>query len=302
MLQLEKISKSYEGFQALKEISCTLHRGSITVLLGPNGAGKSTLMRILAGLLRPDSGRVQLEHQALAHDMKIPCSIGFLSDNQILDPSLDVKSLLLLVARLKKVTNPAAEVARWIEEFKIGHILNKPIEALSSGHRQRVALAQALLGDSELLLLDEPGLSLDPGQYQQFEKILVREKKNRYVLLSTHRLKDIERVGDHLILLNQGKVLQEGSKNDLLESIQENRQKLELKNPYPILEAFLKQSEIKYETIDHKTYLFENLDAQKQALILAHLAQNEIFIESLTPNQRGLEELFFNMLNTGERN
>ena len=154
MLKIEKISKSYEGLQALNEISCTLNPNSITVLLGPNGAGKSTLMRIIAGLMRPDSGRIYSSEVDMGQNQKIHTSIGFIADNQMLEPSLRVESLLLLIARLKQVANPMEEILRWVDEFQIAHVLNKPVEALSSGYKQRVALAQAFLGNSKLLLLE----------------------------------------------------------------------------------------------------------------------------------------------------
>ena len=176
MLELYDISKSFPGVEALCGVNCRLAPGAITVLLGPNGAGKSTLMRILSGILSPDKGSIHYMGALLKRDEFLPYTVGFLSDNNLLDQSLSVGSLLLLIARLKKIQQPWDEIRKWTHRFNIENTLHKRIGTLSSGYQQRVALTQAFLGNPKILLLDEPALSLDPSQYRQLEEILLEEK------------------------------------------------------------------------------------------------------------------------------
>ena len=197
--KLDHIHKSFGKQQVLKDISLEIPSGQVLGLLGPNGAGKSTLMKILIGLWKPDAGSVEA-----------PSNIGYLPENNPLYEDMYVVEYLLFMARITMRDASAKEQKERVENLieRVGLTLerHKHIRALSKGYRQRVGLAQALIGDPDLLILDEPTTGLDPNQLVDIRNLIRQVGKDRTVILSTHIMQEVREMCDRVVVLSQGGV------------------------------------------------------------------------------------------------
>ena len=195
--KLDHIHKSFGKQQVLKDISLEIPSGQVLGLLGPNGAGKSTLMKILIGLWKPDAGSVEA-----------PSNIGYLPENNPLYEDMYVVEYLLFMARITMRDASAKEqkerVENLIERVGLTPERHKHIRALSKGYRQRVGLAQALIGDPDLLILDEPTTGLDPNQLVDIRNLIRQIGKDRTVILSTHIMQEVREMCDRVVVLSQG--------------------------------------------------------------------------------------------------
>jgi ABC-2 type transport system ATP-binding protein len=195
--RLNHINKSFGKQQVLKDISLEIPSGQVLGLLGPNGAGKSTLMKILIGLWKPDAGTVEA-----------PSNIGYLPENNPLYEDMYVVEYLLFMARITMRDASAREQKERVESLieRVGLTLerHKHIRELSKGYRQRVGLAQALIGDPDLLILDEPTTGLDPNQLVDIRNLIRQLGKDRTVILSTHIMQEVREMCDRVLVLSQG--------------------------------------------------------------------------------------------------
>ena len=192
MIVIEHISKSFGTQQVLKDIRIEIPAGQVLGLLGPNGAGKSTLMKILIGLWKADSGKVQ-----------VPSRIGYLPENNPLYDEMYVTEYLQFMAGL---TNAKEDISALVNRVGLRPEQHKHIRELSKGYRQRVGLAQALLGDPELLILDEPTTGLDPNQLVDIRSLIRDLGKERTVILSTHIMQEVREMCDRVVILDHGAV------------------------------------------------------------------------------------------------
>jgi ABC-2 type transport system ATP-binding protein len=195
--KLNHINKSFGKQQVLKDISLEIPSGQVLGLLGPNGVGKSTLMKILIGLWKPDAGTVEA-----------PSNIGYLPENNPLYEDMYVVEYLLFMARITMRDASAREQKERVESLieRVGLTLerHKHIRELSKGYRQRVGLAQALIGDPDLLILDEPTTGLDPNQLVDIRNLIRQLGKDRTVILSTHIMQEVREMCDRVLVLSQG--------------------------------------------------------------------------------------------------
>ena len=194
-LRLEHINKSFGKQQVLHDISLSMSDGEVLGLLGPNGAGKSTLMKIIVGLYRPEGDDAILN---------VPPRIGYLPEQNPLYAEMYVREYLLFMARLGKVENPSERVETLISRVGLTPEAHKRIGELSKGYRQRVGLAQALLTDPDLLILDEPTTGLDPNQLVEIRQLIRQLGQDRMVILSTHILQEVREMCDRVIILDHG--------------------------------------------------------------------------------------------------
>ena len=194
MVQIAHINKSFGPQQVLKDVTLSIPEGQVLGLLGPNGAGKSTLMKILIGLWKADSGTLQ-----------VPERIGYLPENNPLYEEMYVSEYLQFMAELTGIPG-FRDTETLIERVGLTPERHKHIRELSKGFRQRVGLAQALLGDPQLLILDEPTTGLDPNQLVEIRALIRELGKERTVILSTHIMQEVREMCDRVVILDHGEI------------------------------------------------------------------------------------------------
>jgi ABC-2 type transport system ATP-binding protein len=210
-VRIERLCRRYGRTVALEQVDLELSTG-ITGLLGPNGAGKTTLLSILATVASPDAGRLIVlgsDPADAAGRLRIRRSLGYLPQELGYHRHFKVAAFLDYVAILKEITDQRrrhAEIARVLAETGLESVAGKPIRTLSGGMRRRLGLAQALLGDPELLLLDEPAAGLDPEQRLRFREMLSRLPADRVIVLSTHQVDDVTAICTSVVVLLEGRV------------------------------------------------------------------------------------------------
>lgn len=220
-LKIERVSKLYGSFAALKEVQLELGPG-IYGLLGPNGAGKSTLMRIMTDLLAPTTGRVLYNGRDIhALGEAYRDKLGYLPQDFGVYPNFTAEGFLRYIARLKGLDKAAAakQTAELLELVGLTDRSGRKLGGFSGGERQRIGIAQALLNDPEVLILDEPTAGLDPQERIRFRALLTGLSRQRMVLLSTHIVSDVEYSADRVILLKQGKVIGQAAPSALLSEL-----------------------------------------------------------------------------------
>jgi ABC-2 type transport system ATP-binding protein len=209
MIQVDRLSKRFGSFKAVDGIGFDVGRGEIVGLLGPNGAGKTTTMRMLTTYLSPTSGRAMLAgHDVLDEPLEVRRKVGYLPENVPLYPEMRVKEYLRYRSRLKDV--PRAQrrhaIGAVVSRCRLGDVETRIIGQLSRGYRQRVGLAEAMVHDPEILILDEPTAGLDPLQIREV-RALIRELSERHtILLSTHILSEVEAVCGRVIIIARGRI------------------------------------------------------------------------------------------------
>lgn len=209
MIEVVEITKSYGPIEALRGITFQVAPGEIVGLLGPNGAGKSTAIKIITGYLHPDSGLVKVDGlDVLAHTREVQARIGYLPENAPLYPELSVQTYLKLMADLREIPREEqpARLSEAIYATGLANHLTRPIGQLSKGFRQRVSLAQAILHQPKLLILDEPTVGLDPTQIVEIRNLIRRLARTSTILFSSHILSEVEAVCDRVIIIMNGEV------------------------------------------------------------------------------------------------
>jgi ABC-2 type transport system ATP-binding protein len=206
MVGAQGLSKRYGDHQALREVSFEARPGELLAVIGPNGAGKTTLLSILAGLLEPSAGSVS----------RTPREIGWVPQQTAVYGKLTVRENLELFARLEKVSDPTAVVARMLEQTGLADRADTELSRLSGGNRQRVNIAVGLLADPPVLLLDEPSASLDPRQRERlWDWVAALARGGTAVIFSTHNVAEAERWADRVLVLADGELIFTGTPAEL---------------------------------------------------------------------------------------
>lgn len=219
MIIARNITKYFGGFQALKDVSFTIGKGEIVGFLGQNGAGKTTLMRILTSYLPATSGEVIVgEENVNVNSLAVRRKIGYLPETPPLYPNMTVKDYLLFAAQLKDVhpKQQCFQVDKVLEECNLNDVRDKTIAILSKGYKQRVGIAQAIINDPEVLILDEPTIGLDPVQIIQVRNLIKSLEHKRTVILSTHILSEIQQIAQRVLIIKFGEIIVDASLKDLL--------------------------------------------------------------------------------------
>ena len=219
-INIQTVGMTYpNGKQALKGLSLDLRSPSLVGLLGPNGAGKSTLMKLLVAALLPTTGSILVDGQPLTRvERQLKARLGYLPQDFGLFDELTVEQFLDYMAALKGLRGPRAVIRQVIRSVNLEEKARAKIRTLSGGQRQRVGIAQALLGDPELLILDEPTVGLDPEERIHFRNLFSQTAQDRLVLLSTHIIEDIQSVCGQLVVIDQGQVLFSGTPEALIQT------------------------------------------------------------------------------------
>ena len=222
MLKVSHLSKSYGERKIIEDLSFEAEKGKIYGFLGPNGAGKSTTMNMITGYLAPGSGTILINDISMIHDpKKARKQIGYLPEVPPLYPDLSVEENLSYAAELKglKGKDKKAELDRVCERMGLKYVRQHLVRQISKGYKQRTGLAQALLADPEIIILDEPSSGLDPRQIAEMRE-LVRELKDEHtVIFSTHILSEVDSLCDHVMVLSDGKLLANDTPENLLSEV-----------------------------------------------------------------------------------
>lgn len=221
MIEVNGLYKKYGSHLAVEDVSFSIKKGEVVGFLGPNGAGKSTTMNILTGYLSPTLGSVSIDgFDIIENPEQAKRRIGYLPEIPPLYTDMTVKEYLNFMFELKKVKLPKAphleEICRLV---KIENVYNRLIKNLSKGYRQRVGIAQALIGNPDVLILDEPTVGLDPSQIIEIRNLIEKLGRNHTVILSSHILSEVQAVCKRVIIINNGKIVADGTPDSLSESL-----------------------------------------------------------------------------------
>lgn len=221
-LSLDRLSKQYDSKIAVDSISATLTPG-VYGLLGANGAGKTTLMRMLCGILEPTSGEVLFnDHEITAMGATYRNMLGYLPQDFGYYPNYTAMEFMLYMAALKGIPRNIAvkRIKKLLTTVDLNHVASKRIRTFSGGMKQRVGIAQALLNNPKVLILDEPTAGLDPKERVRFRNLLSEYAGDKIVILSTHIVSDIEAIADEVLLMKKGRIVQRGTVPELVQKAQ----------------------------------------------------------------------------------
>jgi ABC-2 type transport system ATP-binding protein len=218
MIEAVRLSKFFGSFAAVRDVSFTVDRGEVVAFLGPNGAGKSTTLRLLTGYLSPSEGFARIAgHDMSRERLAGSARLGYLPENGPLYPDMTPHSLLTFFADARGLS-PARTRQRLeevVELCALESVLHKPIGKLSKGFRQRVGMAQTLLHEPDVLIMDEPTAGLDPNQIREVRETLRKLGKEKTILLSTHIMQEVGALASRAIVINEGRLVHDGPIKDL---------------------------------------------------------------------------------------
>lgn len=305
MIEVQNVTKYYGQVRALNQVSFSVKQGEIVGLLGPNGSGKTTLMRILTGFFQPTEGRVVVAgHEVQTSSLEVRRRLGYLPENVVLYPDMSVRAFLEFCARVKALTakQRPQQVERVLTECGLTHMAHRHIGTLSKGYRQRVGLAQALLCNPEVLILDEPTIGLDPLQLVDIRELIKGLGGRTTILLSTHILAEVGLTCQRVVIIDKGRILAEDTTARLIERIQgATRILVRAAGPRPemlsALRALKEVGEVEMRDGDTgdqpgHTFVVSSSDrtiARDVAQMMVHRGWD---LYELRPLTMGLEELF----------
>jgi ABC-2 type transport system ATP-binding protein len=218
MIEAEGLTKYYGDFAAIEDVSFRVWQGEVVAFLGPNGAGKSTTLKLLTGYLAPSAGVARIAGHDMSTDrLAGSARLGYLPENGPLYPDMTPRSLLSFFAQARGLS-PARRRQRIdavVELCDLGSVIGKPVGKLSRGYRQRVGMAQVLLHEPDVLILDEPTAGLDPIQIHDVRETIRKLGRNKTILLSTHILQEVEAMAGRVLFIDEGKLVHDGPIGDL---------------------------------------------------------------------------------------
>jgi ABC-2 type transport system ATP-binding protein len=234
LIELRELSKSYKGVEAVHGVTFTAETGSVLGLLGPNGAGKTTIMKVLTGYHYPSSGTALVDGIDVAEDpIAVKRRVGYLPESVPLYQDLTVAEYLDFAADARGLdgSERSAAIARATGVCGLSGVYRKRVEELSKGYKQRLGLAQAILHDPPILILDEPTTGLDPNQIIEIRELIRSLGESKTVILSTHILQEVEAICSNVIILNEGRIAAQGAPSEIGEALKgEERIRLRLKS------------------------------------------------------------------------
>src|SRR5881394_12581 len=218
MIKTEQLTKRYDSLTAVDDVSFHVGPGEVLGFLGPNGAGKTTTMRMLAGFVTPTSGRANIcGHDVESEPLKAKAALGYLPEGAPLYGEMTVRRFLEFIADLRSLTGArrSQRLGHVIEHLQLGGVLDQTIETLSKGFRRRVGLAQAIMHDPPVLILDEPTDGLDPNQKHEVRELIRSMGDTKAIIVSTHILEEVDAVCDRAIIIDHGRIVSDGTPNEL---------------------------------------------------------------------------------------
>jgi ABC-2 type transport system ATP-binding protein len=293
-IEVKNVTKIYGEQKALDDVSFSIEPGHIVGFLGPNGAGKSTMMKIITCFLPQTSGNVSVcGYDVIENPIDVKRNVGYLPEHNPLYLDMYVKEYLDFVGGVYKISDRKSRVKEMIDMVGLGIEQNKKIGALSKGYRQRVGLAQAMIHDPKVLILDEPTTGLDPNQLEEIRGLIKNIGRDKTIMLSTHIMQEVEAICDKTIIVNHGKIVANDKTQDL---------RSQQKKQIVLTVEFDKDTNIKdLQKIDGvlqvknshgNVWLFEIKDDAVRNNIFQFAMQKEIVVLSIQKETQSLEAVF----------
>ena len=303
MIEVSHLSKNYGSRPAVEDLSFTVGGGQIFGLLGPNGAGKSTIMNILTGYIAPTSGEVKVAGFSLPEQaQQAKACVGYLPEQPPLYPEMTVQEYLDFAAELKGVrrADRKEQVRRAARRTGLEEVLPRLIRSLSKGYRQRVGIAQALLGSPKLIILDEPTVGLDPAQVIEIRKLIRELGKAHTVILSSHILSEVQAVCSQVLILAKGRLVAVGAPDELGEKLSSGSclKATVLGDGQSVLKAVgaipgIRKVELEGESDGQVTFTAESIDdTDRRAEVSRALSQAGCTVLALSAESKTLEDVF----------
>lgn len=301
-LKIRNIIKLFGKQKVLDNILFDIEEGELLGLLGPNGAGKSTLMKIITGLLPADSGEILFGDKKMSPDhTELGKIIGYLPENNPLYTELYVRELLEITAGMYRLGNLRDRIDRMVELTGLNNEQHKKTGALSKGYRQRVGLAQALIHDPQVLILDEPTTGLDPNQIEEVRGLIRAISKKKTVILSTHIMQEVEALCNRVVIINRGKIVADGTVSDIKNgNIRQNQIVIVEFNKMVVRQQLLDIKGVKVVNSDGSRWKIESDGSGdiREAIFL-FAVENRLTLLTLIEKQQNLQNIF-HQLTTGK--
>lgn len=303
MISLQNISKHFGPIRAVDDISFDIKTGEVVGFLGPNGAGKSTTMRMITGFLSANSGSIKIADQDILLDpVNAKRRIGYLPESAALYFEMVVTDFLVFMGRMRQLDQATIRKRLKIvaQQCQIDKVLTRKIGDLSKGFKQRVGLAQALLHDPDILILDEPTVGLDPNQIGEIRELIKEIGKTKTILLSTHILSEVTGTCQKVIIINDGKIVAQGTPHSLIHgSIQKTTYRVSLRadldairSRFSQLPHFLELEVLRSEECFHHILVHCNGGDDLSERIFDLAVENSWGLSQLVREQRTLEDVF----------
>ncbi|MBC8384928.1 MAG: ATP-binding cassette domain-containing protein [Candidatus Cloacimonetes bacterium] len=226
MIQIQNLVKDYGDLRAVDHINFNINDGEILGFLGPNGAGKSTTLKTITCFFEPTAGNIQVgEFNVLENSREVRKLIGYLPESNPLYTEMTVYDYLQFIATIREIPDFKSRLKEVINKCGLHGIVAKPINTLSKGYKQRVGIAQAIIHDPKILIFDEPTVGLDPNQIVEIRELIKELGKEKTLIISSHILQEVQAVCDRIVIINNGKIVADGSSDELKSSFQ-NKTKL----------------------------------------------------------------------------
>lgn len=303
MIQVQNLTKDYGPHRAISDLSFTVNKGDVVGFLGPNGAGKSTTMKIITGFMAPSSGIAQIAGiDVFENPIEVKKRIGYLPETPPVYGDMFVRDYLTYVAKLKKVEKNQIQkqVDYAIEKTNLGQVQKRMIQNLSKGFKQRVGIAQAIVSDPEVLILDEPTVGLDPKQVAEIRDLILSLKGQHTIILSTHILSEVQATCEKVIIINKGKIVAQDT-IDRLSQLESGHQRLQIRTLKDVpnmselltgvsaLRSIQQGSNLQHWTVDLES------PEENIALIAERIVQSGSGLLELAPQKVGLEDVFLRL-------
>jgi ABC-2 type transport system ATP-binding protein len=293
-IQVNHLSKYFGTQKVVDDISFNVAKGEILGFLGPNGAGKTTTMRMITGYLSPDEGEIIVSGTPVSEDnTRSRAGIGYLPEHNPLYLDMYVKEYLRYVARIYQLSDPWHRINGVIGLTGLKSESHKQIRALSKGYRQRVGLAQSILHDPEVLILDEATSGLDPNQLIEIRELIKHLGENKTILLSTHIMQEVQALCDRVVIINKGKIIADGNIRMLSQGLTQTY-KVQVVFSRPVADLTVSQiaGYISHESKAKSTYIISGKDSSLNESIFDFAVAKNLKILEMTTLQESVENIF----------
>ncbi len=289
IIEIKNVTKRFNGVTAVDNLSFIAESGKIYGFLGPNGAGKTTTIRMIMGIIKPDSGEIKVFGDKISEQNK--GQIGYIPEERGLYKKYKVIGLLMYFARLKGMnyTEASKNIDIWLDKVNLKDRANNKIEELSKGMQQNIQLIVSLINDPNLVILDEPFVGLDPINARNMKDIILKLKESgKTIIFSTHQMNEAERLCDHILLINKGKKLIDSPISEVKKKYSKNFVTVEFKNKMPDLKGISIIKNLYYEGNKVEIELIKNADSNK----LLELLLEKEDIKKYEISESSLESIF----------